>query len=271
MYPSYHKYYAKVEEVELPENYESYKDKLDLNNPAYLESGAFKAYIRNSVIEATKVEEDDDRFLATLETAAELISNKDVLDFFCVDYLKGQLSWTELSELENSIAYMKENVNDAELLADFNTEYEAWKTLAAGQPGFDFAGKDLEGNEVKFSDFKGKYVYVDVWATWCGPCIYEIPFLKKLEEDYHGRNIVFISYSIDDDRQAWLDFVPEEELGGVQIIGEDAWQSAMPQYYKVRGVPTFMFFDPEGKIISVKMTRPSNQATRDQFESYSDL
>jgi len=60
-------------------------------------------------------------------------------------------------------------------------------------------------------------------------------------------------------------------LGGVQIIGEDGWSSKLCLDYKVHGVPTFMFFDPDGKIISVKMTRPSNQATRDSFDSYSDL
>ena len=124
---------------------------------------------------------------------------------------------------------------------------------------------------MKFSDFKGKYVYVDVWATWCGPCIYEIPFLKTLEADYHNRNIVFLSYSIDEDKEAWLKYVPENELGGVQIIGENAWESKLVKEYKVRGVPTFMFFDPDGNIITVKMTRPSNQETRDTFDSYDDL
>ena len=71
--------------------------------------------------------------------------------------------------------------------------------------------------------------------------------------------------------QAWLDFVPAEELGGVQIIGENGWQSELLQYYSIREVPTFMFFDTEGKIISIKMSHPSNQATRDKFDSYPDL
>jgi len=162
-------------------------------------------------------------------------------------------------------------VADTKLLAEFESEYKDWLKLSEGDQGFDFTGKALQGNDVKFSDFRGKYVYLDVWATWCGPCRREIPYLKQLEADYHGRNIVFISYSIDDDKQAWLDFVPENELGGVRIIGENAWQSEMTKYYKVNGVPTFMFFDPEGKIISIKMTRPSDDETREKFDSYTDL
>lgn len=57
----------------------------------------------------------------------------------------------------------------------------------------------------------------------------------------------------------------------VQIIGEDAWQSKMVIEFKVRGVPTFMFFDPDGNIINIKMTRPSNQKTRDSFDAYENL
>ncbi len=148
---------------------------------------------------------------------------------------------------------------------------DEWKKLDAGQAAFDFVAENLDGNEVRFSDFAGKYVYIDVWATWCGPCKKEIPYLKELEKDFHGRNIVLVSYSIDSNKQAWLDFVPENELGGVQIIGDDAWNSSVTKYYKVHAVPSFMFFGPDGKIINIKMTRPSNPETKKTFESYNDL
>ncbi|MCD6347974.1 MAG: TlpA family protein disulfide reductase, partial [Bacteroidales bacterium] len=183
----------------------------------------------------------------------------------------GRMQYHDLSEIQDEIDFFYSNCMDETIIAKFNEQYEVWEKLSEGQPAIEFIGKDLEGNAVKLSDFKGKYVYVDVWATWCSPCVYEIPYLKTLEADYHGKNIVFISYSIDEDHPAWLKFVPEEELGGVQIIGEDGWTSKLCLDYKVRGVPTFMFFDPDGKIINVKMTRPSNQATRDSFDSYSDL
>ena len=132
-------------------------------------------------------------------------------------------------------------------------------------PDFNAVGAGLA--PVKLSDFKGKLVYVDVWATWCGPCKYEIPYLDTLETDYHGKNIVFISYSIDEDHGAWIKFVPEHKLQGVQIIGEKAWESALCKNYKIMGVPTFMLFDKEGKIVSVKMTRPSDTKTRERFNA----
>ncbi len=68
---------------------------------------------------------------------------------------------------------------------------------------------------MSLSDLKGKYVYIDVWATWCGPCNAEIPHLKKLEEEFEGRNICFVSISCDDSRNAWERFVQVKQLGGI--------------------------------------------------------
>ncbi|MCK5821712.1 MAG: TlpA family protein disulfide reductase [Bacteroidales bacterium] len=274
-YPAYYKYYAKVESVELPESYNSYMDQLDINDSRYSTSSAFKNYVKIVIKEeAAKIadpEKHKNLSLLNLQVAKDMITNKDVFKDYLTSTVIGRMQWKAISELQEEIDFFFDNCSDEEKIAEFNKEYEAWKKLAEGEQGFDFVGHDLDGNVVKFSDFKGKYLYVDVWATWCGPCVYEIPFLKELEADYHDRNIVFMSYSIDSDKDAWLKYVPENELGGVQIIGEDAWQSAMLVYYKVRGVPTFMLFGPEGEIISVKMTRPSDQKTRDKFDSYKDL
>ena len=264
----------------MPESFYDYKKKLNINEVKYIGSAAFTSYvasyIREEVSKIAKEKKDKDPEyvtpkILTLETASKLITEKEILENFLFSRVKGYMSYNDLDLIKNEIDYFYANCEDQEYIDKFKIEHEEWKKLSKGQPGLDFNGEDLEGNMINFSDFKGKYVYVDVWATWCGPCKYEIPFLKKLEKDYHGRNIVFMSYSIDEDKDAWLKFVPEEELGGVQIIGEDAWESKMTRHYKVRGVPTFMFFDPEGKIISVNMTRPSNQKTRDSFDSYSDL
>ncbi|MFC2120642.1 redoxin family protein [Bacteroidota bacterium] len=279
-YPSMHKYYAELEEFEVPEDFYNYKKELDVNDAKYIGSAAFQSYISTYIREEVAIISKDLRNenpdykpakILTLETASKLLTEKKVLENFLFASVKGYMSYYDLDLIKDEIDFFYANCENQEYINKFNIEYEEWKKLSKGMPGMNFKGEDLEGKMVHFSDFKGKYVYVDVWATWCGPCKYEIPFLKKLEKDYHGKNIVFISYSIDEDKDAWLKFVPENELGGVQIIGENAWESEMTTHYKVRGVPTFMFFDTEGKIISVNMTRPSNQKTRDSFDSYEDL
>lgn len=129
-----------------------------------------------------------------------------------------------------------------------------------GQTAIDFRFPDITGKEVALSDFKGKVVYVDVWATWCGPCIKEIPALKKLEEEYHGKDIVFMSVSTDDvkDKQKWLDFIKNRELKGVQLFAGDKKSEDLMKPYKITGIPRFILVGKDGKLVSADAPRPSS-------------
>jgi len=136
------------------------------------------------------------------------------------------------------------------------------------EPAIDFDGKTVEGKKVSLSDFKGKVVVVDVWATWCGPCKGEIPSLQKLEEEMKGQDVVFISYSIDDmkDHDKWIKFVADEKLGGVQIMGDLAWKSGICLNYKINAIPRFMVFNKQNQIVSIDAPRPSTPALKELIE-----
>src|SRR4030095_15059946 len=107
----------------------------------------------------------------------------------------------------------------------YNEKLKQFDTLlSAGKPSFNFQLPDVSAKRVAMSDLKGKIVLVDVWATWCAPCKAEIPHLKKLEEEFKGLDIVFVSVSVDkkEDREKWTRFVEKEALGGIQLFaGED--------------------------------------------------
>ncbi|HAH74537.1 TlpA family protein disulfide reductase [Butyricimonas virosa] len=135
-----------------------------------------------------------------------------------------------------------------------------------GMPAKDFTYPDMNGKKVSLSDFKGKVVVVDVWATWCGPCKGELPFLKKLEEEMHGQDVVFIGVSVDEakDRQKWADFVKNENLLGVQLHASGWGQIAKD--YKIKGIPRFMVFDKKGNIVSDSAPRPSNPMLKKMIE-----
>lgn len=121
-------------------------------------------------------------------------------------------------------------------------------------PAFRFA--DIDGKEVGLQDFAGKYVMIDVWATWCPPCRAEIPALKKLEQQFKDKNIVFVSISCDQKIADWEKMVREDGLGGIQLHngGDEEFMNA----YRIRSIPRFILLDREGNIISANMTRPSN-------------
>ena len=134
-----------------------------------------------------------------------------------------------------------------------------------GEPAIDFNYPDIEGNEISLTSFKGKLVYVDVWATWCGPCKAEIPSLQKLETDYHGKDITFMSVSLDTDKEAWQKMVAEKELGGVQLWA-DGW-SKITKDYAIFGIPRFMLFDADGNVVSTNAPRPSSSEIRELLEA----
>lgn len=136
-----------------------------------------------------------------------------------------------------------------------------------GTKAADFTYPDRHGNMVSLSDFRGKIVVVDVWATWCGPCRGEIPHLVKLEKEMEGRDVVFIGVSVDEkkDYQLWKETLDKEGLHGVQLFA-DGW-SQIVKDYKIKGIPRFMVFDREGKVVSIDAPRPSTPQLKQLLES----
>ena len=184
-----------------------------------------------------------------------------------------------ISEYENTIKLLiKKLVNDDEsnskqleiLKDEMDSKIERKLSIINkpqnGESYIDFTYENTSGESVSLSSFKGSLVYVDVWATWCGPCKAEIPYLKSLEQDYHEQNIVFLSVSVDTNKDKWLKMVEEEALGGVQLWA-DGW-SQITKDYAIFGIPRFMLFSEDGKVISNDAPRPSNENTRELFDKF---
>ncbi len=128
--------------------------------------------------------------------------------------------------------------------------------------------ENFAGGNTSLSDLKGKYVYMDIWATWCGPCIKEIPALKRVEKQFEAKNIQFISISVDEGRgykgnaaeayNGWKKMVTQKELSGMQLMADNGFNSDFIRAYKINGIPRFILIDPEGKIVNADAPRPSD-------------
>ncbi|PCH76380.1 MAG: thioredoxin [Flavobacteriaceae bacterium] len=118
------------------------------------------------------------------------------------------------------------------------------------------------GGTSSLSDFKGRFVYIDLWATWCGPCKKEIPAMKALETKFHGENIVFLSISLDKKSayKTWKNMIEEKNMGGVQLIADKDFSSDFTIAYDVSSIPRFVLLDTEGNIIDADAPRPSDPA-----------
>ena len=158
------------------------------------------------------------------------------------------------------IDYNKKMWAQEKLMLGTNFQNAKIKNEIAGKPSKSFDYINRKGGKTKLEDFKGKYVYIDVWATWCGPCRAEIPFLKKIEEKYHGKNIEFVSISIDvnKDYEKWKNFVTEKQLGGVQLFADKDWSSDFITSFGINSIPRFLLIDPQGNVVDADAVRPSS-------------
>ncbi|MBL4643698.1 MAG: TlpA family protein disulfide reductase [Flavobacteriaceae bacterium] len=146
--------------------------------------------------------------------------------------------------------------------------------LTKGKPSPKFENYiNYKGGKTSLDALKGKYVYIDVWATWCNPCIAEIPALKSLEKKYHTKNIRFVSISIDDQKSAgswdkalakWRKMVKDKNLTGTQLYAGD--DIAFMKAYLVTGIPRFILIDPKGNIVNPNAPRPSDPALESLFK-----
>jgi thiol-disulfide isomerase/thioredoxin len=171
----------------------------------------------------------------------------------------------ELSNVNNEAFVTTEKENNVKMIDYYIEKIEAIANLPqVGEPAIDFTYPDKEGNEFSLSTFKGSLVYVDVWATWCGPCKAEIPALKTLEHDYHNNNITFLSVSVDTDKEAWINMLADKQLGGVQLWA-NGW-TEITKSYAINGIPRFMLFDVVGNVISLDAPRPSSEDIRELLD-----
>ena len=122
---------------------------------------------------------------------------------------------------------------------------------------------DCEGKEVSMEQFKGKYVYIDLWASWCSPCVKEIPWLQKLEKELENPDVVFVSISVDKNETAWKNKMAALEVDGNQFLNAD---NSIADSLNVKGIPYFVIYDKEGNLLVPNAPRPSSAEIKELLE-----
>ncbi len=119
------------------------------------------------------------------------------------------------------------------------------KKFAPGSPAPDFLLFDTKGEPVVLSDFRGKVVYIDFWASWCNPCLQQMKYLKEIKQDLKGQDVVFLYISIDSDEEAWKNMIEKRQIDGIHVRTEGP-KSETAQEYNVQGVPVYFMVDKDG-------------------------
>ncbi len=266
-YEDAHQYYAKDKNYKVPEGYLQELTDLGLDTDLGIDIAedfnTSKAY-QNLVLDLfnksayQKAENDkisyEKAFLEGL-TSIKSINIKESL----IKTIARRVSIGFHNTTELYISIMKIST-DEKFKAELTNIYKKVKTLVKGNQSPLFNYENHDGGETSLSDLKGKYVLINIWATWSVPSENEMLSLAKIEKEYRKKNIAFVSISVDKKTQyeTWKKKVIEKKLVGIQLFANDSWNSQFILDYQIQGIPRFILIDPEGRIVNANAPRPSD-------------
>lgn len=261
-YPSYRSYFKK-EEFEPSENFYAFQDSLDLNDSSNLKYDFFIPYIQRQI--STKVGEkfkdkgpqDASEYVMASVEEVRSIPSEPIREELLYEVINVHLNRLNKDDRDALIAEWKALNSSKKRLKIVEDKLEVLASLAKGNPAPDFKYVNLQGDSMTMDNFKGKVIYIDVWATWCAPCIAEHPYMEELQKQYEDENVAFIAVSVDSSPEPWKKMVNKKKLGGIHLYAEGAWDATIMQKYGISGIPRFILIDQKGNIADANAARPS--------------
>ncbi len=213
------------------------------------------SYFESLASEDKKNKKETDYYTAYIKRVKSDLNSLPLMEHCAYELGKYRLAYTK--SIDTVYAYVMSLIQDEQHAEEIKTIYFKLKNIVKGAVSPSFSFQDAKGQTISLDQFKGKFVYIDVWSTWCLPCIKEIPFQKSMEDSFHSQNIVFISICRNSGKSNWLEFIKKENLHGVQLFAE-SFESDFFKAYGINGVPHYILIDAFGNIVDADAKRPSD-------------
>ena len=242
------------EKTNIPKEINDMKSKITLDDESLIANESYLEYLQYEV--SKNDNRDIDNKIKTIENITKLKESQ-FKNRLLFSYLKTNLEEATSSKERNELVSKYANfITDNSLQTNLLNQFKVFERLGKGNEARMVNAKTLEGKSILLSSFKGKFVAIDVWATWCGPCKYESPYFEKLAIKYKKENIVFVGLSTDQNAEKWFIDAKNKSKSVTHLLLENATQFSKD--YNINSIPRFLLIDPNGKIYSANMPRPSD-------------
>ena len=185
-----------------------------------------------------------------------------------IEYEPAKMMLNKLKDLDKETkVYKFVQQRCGHVLAAKASEKKTEKTIAKTTSNYPVL-INQEGKEVYIDQFKGKVVYIDFWASWCGPCRQQFPFSKKLHDAMSKKEldkIVFLYISIDDNEATWKKAIEQNNLKGVNAISRGGWSSEVCKFFNITSIPRYMILNKSGKVVEQDAKRPADETLKDDL------
>lgn len=159
----------------------------------------------------------------------------------------------DLAEVEKMYESLTPRIKNAYLGRKLKTSIDNIKKTSVGSMAPDFTLQAPDGKNVSLSDYRGKMVLLDFWASWCGPCLREVPNVKKVYDKFHDKGFEILSVSLDDKKDNWVNAIEKNDLNWSHVSSLKGWSCPVAKLYNVSGVPAMLLIDKEGRIVATKL------------------
>jgi len=252
-YPSWFYSMRGIENRSVPvdSSFYNFLQLIPINEPNYLGSNQYRNWLKYYFLYALKKRKQSMQVM-NLYAFCDQLFRGEVLKYFRLHLWSDIIQYGQMGDADMLYPFIKNSLQTSPQFVVLEKIYLN-KSIAPN-----FTLRSIDGKMISLADFKGKIVYIDFWASWCRPCINEMPAGEALKKKYAGKDIVFLNISIDEDENKWKESVQRLGISGIHLIANSQRNPETIQAYKVSSIPSYFLIDKAGKFIASPAPRPSS-------------